>query len=68
MIWTQAHLDAIDKVIASGAKSISFPDGNGSIEYYGMNELLTARAQIAAALAAQSGTAQSQSLASFSKD
>ncbi len=48
--WTQADLDVIDRAIARGEKTVQYSDR--SVTYRGTDELLQARALIAATLAA----------------
>lgn len=54
MSVTQADLDALDRMIASGVISTTY-DGK-RVEYRSMNELREARASLAAQLATSAGT------------
>jgi len=67
MAATQAQIDAMKKALYQGASSVTFPDG-GSINYRSVEDLERAIARAETELAAASGTALSQSYASFSKD
>jgi hypothetical protein len=54
-IYTQAFLDELDRMIASGVKRTRF-EGH-EVEYRDMAELLQARSLVASHIAAASGTA-----------
>ncbi|MFJ3259854.1 phage head-tail joining protein [Pseudomonas sp. NPDC086581] len=54
MAYTQSDLDAVDRAIATGERTVRFssPTGDRTVEYRSINELKTARDLIKAELAA----------------
>lgn len=62
---TQAHIDALEKALASGILSVDSPDV-GRITYRSGKELLDAIAYAKAAIAGSGGS--TQSYASFCRD
>ncbi|MGL4963177.1 MAG: phage head-tail joining protein [Inquilinus sp.] len=66
MAFTQAFLDALDAAIASGTESVNY-DGK-AIKYRSLDELLRARAIVAADLQRQAGLVPARTnYASFSR-
>jgi hypothetical protein len=57
--WTQADVDNLKAVIASGAQTVTYSGPNGrSITYQGVDKLRALLAEMIADVAAQGGTAR----------
>lgn len=63
---TQADLDKLDKAIASGVRRVTYT--SGTVEYQSLDDMMKARAHIAALLGAGSARQGMSSLAVFCRD
>ncbi len=67
MTWTQAQLDALDRAIASGALSVTNPDGR-SVTYRSLAEMQALRNSIADSLTSSTLRQPAAFVAGFKRD